>query len=340
MLSSTINNLILDLKPREREVLAGRFGLEKNKKETLAGLGKKYGITRERIRQIEADALEKLREEVRREKFVPIVSQVSRHLDGLGGLRRHDLLVQELRTLLDDEKLHDLHLHFLGAVTHQPFYYFDDAEFHSFWYVDEKILKKLRKLIDHLEKMIGSRKEELILENKFNHYLSRVSRIYNVAEPVGFNYVLVSRKFKANPFGNFGLSEWEEIEPKTMGGKAYLILKKQKTPFHFREVAQEINRMRFDDKKALPQTVHNELIKDPRFVLVGRGMYGLKEHGYLPGTAREIMTYILKKDGSMTADNLLKAIAKQRILQKNTVVLNLHNKKYFRRLPNGKYGIK
>ncbi|MBI5732315.1 MAG: hypothetical protein HY982_03075 [Candidatus Magasanikbacteria bacterium] len=340
MLSSTINNLILDLKPREREVLAGRFGLEKNKKETLAGLGKKYGITRERIRQIEADALEKLREEARREKFVPIINQVSRHLDGLGGLRRHDLLVQELRTLLDDEKLHDLHLHFLGAVAREPFYYFDDAEFHSFWYVDEKILKKLRKLIDHLEKIISSRKEELILENKFNYYLSRVSRIYNVAEPVSFNYVLVSRKFKANPFGNFGLSQWEEIEPKTMGSKAYLILKKQKAPLHFREVTQEINRIRFDDKKALPQTVHNELIKDSRFVLVGRGMYGLKEYGYLPGTAREIITHLLKKDGPMTADNLLKTIAKQRILQKNTVVLNLHNKKYFRRMPDGKYGIK
>ena len=68
---------------------------------------------------------------------------------------------------------------------------------------------------------------------------------------------------------------------------------------NFREISEAINRTNFVGRAAHPQTVHNELIKDPRFVLVGRGIYGLSEHGFKPGIAREIISQILKEEGPL-----------------------------------------
>ncbi len=340
MISSTINNLVVNLKPREREVINSRFGLVKKQRETLADLGERYGITRERVRQIEAEALRRMREEIGREKLTELGEHVSRHLTKFGGARKEDLFVQDLRAALKDQDLHFWHLRFLEATQDKPLYYFGDEDLHSFWYLDEETVKLVRKFIAHLERLIADKKEDLIERKKFNDYLAQAARTHDISEPIGLNYVLISRKFKANPYGDMGLSAWEEIDPRTMGSKAYMVLKKQSKPLHFREVAEAINKAKFDEKKALPQTIHNELIKDNRFVLVGRGMYGLREQGYFPGTAREVISQLLKREGPMTAEQVLKAVSKQRLLERNTILLNLQNKKFFKRLADGRYAVK
>ncbi len=61
---------ILDrLSPREREVLEMRFGLADGTSHTLEEVGQYFGVTRERIRQIEAKALRKLRHPIRSRKL-------------------------------------------------------------------------------------------------------------------------------------------------------------------------------------------------------------------------------------------------------------------------------
>ncbi len=337
MISSTINGLVLNLKPREREVLSSRFGLTKKDRDTLAALGARYGITRERVRQIEAEALRRIREEIAAEQLENLVAYVTKHLNKFGGARKEDMLVQDLRSLLKDNDLHSLHLRFLESAQGQPRYYFEDEEFHPFWYIDEEVVKALKKFVSYLEKVLVAKKDELLARGKFSDYLSEAARTHAISEPVALNYLSISRKFKANPFGDFGLTAWEEIDPKTMGSKAYVVIKKLAKPLHFREVANEINKVKFDAKKALPQTIHNELIKDDRFVLIGRGMYGLREQGYLPGTAREVVTRILRKEGPMTPEKILQAVLKQRKLERNTIMLNLQNKKFFKRMADGKY---
>lgn len=340
MISSAINNLILDLKPREREVISSRFGLGKKDRETLASLGKKYGITRERVRQIEAEALRRIKEESLRERLLEILEHVCRYLMKIGGAKREDLLVEDLKSNLDDSNLHSWHIRFLKAANGKPLYYPADEELHSFWYLDEETIRIIRRFLGYLEKNVAARKEELFSGGKIQNLLAEAVRSHKLSEPIGLNYISLSKKFKTNPFGDFGLSSWEEIDPKAMGSKAYLVIKKLGRPIHFRNVAEEINKAKFDDKKALPQTIHNELIKDDRFVLVGRGIYGLKEQGYVPGTAKEVIAYILKKAGPMSAEEVVKALAKQRFLERNTIVLNLQNKKYFKRLPDARYALK
>ena len=108
---------------------------------------------------------------------------------------------------------------------------------------------------------------------------------------------------------------------------------------HFREIAVEINKVRFDHKRAHPQTVHNELIKDTNFVLVGRGLYSLKEFGIEPGTTREVLHRILKKKGPLPLEKIVQLVGEQRVLKYNTIFFNLQNKRYFKKTGGGHYKV-
>lgn len=339
MLSITINNLIQDLRPRQREVLDERFGLKDGQKKTLAGLGEKYGITRERVRQIENEAIKAVKERLSGQKksLEGVSDSIIKYLENLGGMRRDNLLLLELKEVLNDNSLHHWHLRFFSEIAGHPFYYPPDENFHNFWYLDKKNLKLLYQFVDRLEKLIAEKKEDLIVYQKFDIYFSKAIKRFNIPDFIGTNYASLSRKFNTNPFGDFGLSDWEEINPKTVKSKAYLILKKQKQPMHFKEITGKINEIGFGGREAYPQTVHNELIKDPRFILVGRGIYGLQEQGFLPGITSEIITRILKDKGPLSAKELVDSVLKQRLLKENTITLNLQNKKYFKKLADGRY---
>jgi hypothetical protein len=148
------------------------------------------------------------------------------------------------------------------------------------------------------------------------------------------SYLEISKNIQRNSEGLFGLREWPEINPRGVKDKAYLVFKKQNKPLHFTQVASLIG-------QALPQTVHNELIKDPRFVLVGRGTYALKEWGYEPGRVREVIFKILSKEKKpLTKKEILAKVLKQRLVKETTVLLNLSNKEYFLKNPQGKYQIR
>jgi len=341
MLSTTINNLISDLKPRQKEVLVGRFGLLDGEKKTLASLGEKYDITRERVRQIEEEALKMAQERLAKEKASEeILNSITSHLNNLGGLRRDDLFVPEIKIILKDNNLHHWHLRFLSEISGQPLYYPDNSDFHNFWYLDKKNIGIVSRFILRLEKLIANKKEDLVVLQKFDTYFIKTARAHNIPDFIGLNYISISRKFNINPFGDWGLNDWEEINPKTVREKSYLILKKQGQPLHFREIAEAINKTGFAGRLAHPQTVHNELIKDPRFVLVGRGIYGLAEHGFRPGISREIISQILKEEGPLPLEKIIDLVQKQRFLKNNTIILNLQNKKYFKKLGDGRYYIR
>jgi RNA polymerase primary sigma factor len=62
LLKERLKEILVDLTPREQKILAMRFGLEDGVTHTLEEVGKEFGVTRERIRQIEAKALERIRE--------------------------------------------------------------------------------------------------------------------------------------------------------------------------------------------------------------------------------------------------------------------------------------
>ncbi len=61
LLKEQLKNILVDLSPREQKILKMRFGLDDGITHTLEEVGKEFGVTRERIRQIEAKSLEKIR---------------------------------------------------------------------------------------------------------------------------------------------------------------------------------------------------------------------------------------------------------------------------------------
>jgi len=158
-----------------------------------------------------------------------------------------------------------------------------------------------------------------------------ISKIFGIKEKVLSSYLEISRIIGKNEEGFYGLLEWPEIRPRGIRDKAYLVLKKAQRPLHFTEIAAQI------DGAKVP-TVHNELIKDERFVLIGRGIYALAEWGYFPGEVKDVILKILREKGRpMTKEEILEEVKKQRIVKPTTVLLYLYNKKYFERDSQGRY---
>ena len=336
-LKEIIQGLLKDLSPRQKDILEGRFGL-KGGKTTLAFLGEKNGLTRERVRQIENDALGLVRKQIIKEKEVEkIIQTVNVFLKNLGGVRREDVFVNDFRGLINDTNVTAEQISFLFAVLKNPLYHSEDNTAYGFWYTDKLILKKAIGLAGKFETLISKKKEDLITKRNIDVFIKQITKPLKITDFVFSNYLSVSKRFDVNPYGDFGLISWEEILPKTIRAKAYLVAKKSGQPLHFKKIAELINDMNFDKRKAHYQTVHNELIKDPRFVLVGRGMYGLTEFGYQPGTAKDVLSSILKKHGPLASKQIMDLVSQQRLLKENTISINLNNKKYFRKLKDGRY---
>src|SRR3989344_9158421 len=97
-----VNSLLAGFSPRERSVLEGRYGLKDGNSKTLAEIGEEYGITRERVRQIEANTLPKLKENLANSEAKNFVELVKTHLKNVGGARRETLLLNDLRVMVAD----------------------------------------------------------------------------------------------------------------------------------------------------------------------------------------------------------------------------------------------
>lgn len=337
-LHSTLDSLVSSLPKRQRDIIVRRFGLLGKEPQTLASLGEEYGITRERVRQIENAALKSIRGEAQdNADAVSFLEKAIEHIESLGGLRRADLLVDDLKFVFKDHDVSEPYVSLLFAIFKKPQIFGENSEFYPFWYIGEDHVKELKSFVKKVRTLLKSKKEMLVERKEFDQLFAQATKQHKIKEFIALNYLLNSKKFSVNPFGDFGLVEWPEITPKTVRDKSYLILKKRKEPMHFRDIAQHINEIEFDTKKAHPQTVHNELIKDKRFVLVGRGLYSLREFGVEPGTTREVLQRILKKNGALPLEDIVSLVSQERVLKYNTIFLNLQNKKYFKKNDKGHY---
>ena len=150
--------------------------------------------------------------------------------------------------------------------------------------------------------------------------------------------VHVTRTIERNPFNEYGLRAWGSVVPKRMNDKILLVMRKHGQPMHFQEITKKINEIGFDHRQAYPPTVHNELILNPEYVLIGRGIYALREWGYKPGVVADVLGQILRQASQpLTRNELVDQVLAQRMVKKNTIHLALTNKKRFQRLPDGRF---
>lgn len=250
-----VNNLIKPLPAKTREILRRRFGLNRKKPQTLQEIGTSYGLTRERIRQIEANALAAIKN---RDIYKPILLNLEKIFIKHKKLALAEKLSQEFAGF-QAPYFFILHLDdgFLKFCNNQAFKYH--------WASDKNIAGQAQKGILDLTKYLTNKKEPISKQE--------------VSDYIDLDYLEISKLIGKNIFEQFGLIDWSEISPTGIKDKAYLILKKVQKPLHFKEITDLINQANFSDgRRAYSPTVHNELIRDPRFVREGLGIYGLSNN--------------------------------------------------------------
>lgn len=317
-----------------RDVLEKRFGL-KSRRMTLEAIGRDYKITRERVRQIEAEALKQVGKEDNISEFNPLFRAIEEHV------RSHGEVMAEphLLTTLVGARNHNHVLMLLGVG--RLFHKFPESDsLHCRWAISkdaaEKAEQVLNRTVAHLEEAGRPVSKDVLVT-----ILGRFAKDTLGTEPqrhVLDSFLASSKLIRANPFEEHGLVSWPTISPRGVKDKAYVVLEKAGKPMHFTEVAQAINRTGWSKRKAHPQTVHNELIKDSRFVLVGRGLYALGDWGYEPGVVRDVITSILQgSSGPLSKDEIIRLVSEKRFVKAPTILLNLQNRSLFRRTEEGKY---
>lgn len=336
-----VSQLLRKLTSKESEVLQRRFGLNEYEKQTLEVIGKHYDVTRERIRQIENLGIKKIREDAQFNDLIkPIERVLINVLDEHGGIIEENYLLKEL--FFDSQARSDAQatLFILGELLQKRFVFIEDGGvYRQGWRLLSASADFIQQVIDELIKIISSQNKPLKLEDLFNLFCQTELYKNNQSKldsKIIESYLKISQKIAANPFQEYGLTNWGSVLPRRMNDRIYLVLKKEGRPMHFVEIAQRITQI--FKKKAYPPTVHNELILNNCYVLVGRGIYALKEWGYQKGVVADVLVDLLQKKGQpMARQELLDQILKQRIVKKNTVFLALTNKNKFKKLPDGKY---
>jgi len=374
-----VGNLLSELADREKDVLTRRFGLHGEGKETLEKVGQAHKLTRERIRQIEVSGIKKLLQLDKLEDYVDVLKKVTNQLlEEHGGLMERQYLLNALAKFSlngdsrdgKNELIHKSHLDFLiSKLLHDQFEEVGNSELFLDFYklkyqtIDhiEELARELVAKIESAEKIFKT--EDLIgLTTKLDSYgkykdkfdipysidisgILRNSLFEEKADVINSNKILYSlfralKRVEQNKFGQWGIYDWREIKPKTINDKIYLILKNHGKPMHFVEIADQINKISFDGKTANAATVHNELILDKKYVLVGRGLYGLKEWGYKEGTVADVIKDILAGAGkSLSRDEIIEKVLEKRMVKKTTIILALMNREMFEKIGD-KYTLK
>jgi len=335
---SAVAELLRHLDERSRRIMHRRFGLDGSPPKTLQAIGTEENVTRERIRQIEHSVLCTLHASHgtspahHRQSSFPLVREALRVLlQTLGGVAREDVLLHllQLKDTADHAALRFL-LKTLPDVTN-----IRETE-HSVRHYRQKGGLSPEPLLEHAKAVLRD-VNHLLPDRAFLEEVRRRSAL-SVSEPALRSVLSISRELVRTPFGEWGLRGWAEATPRSVGDKAYVVLKRAQKPLHFTTITDSINTVKFDPRSAHAQTVHNELIRDDRFVLVGRGLYALREWGHTPGTVADVLERILLEQRQpLSRDELVERVLKERMVRRNTILLALQNRERFSRQTDGRY---
>lgn len=315
---------------RDRQIVAQRYGLGLAKRHTLEKIGGEFGITRERVRQIEKAATAKLRQSTAPE-LKAIDGILQNHLQTKGQVGRLD---EVARTLGAATPAQQTYISFLAALSPNIEVVEDNDHYHSALAVlPEYDKRRIADITNQLVRHLQASGKPLPIDALHKSVTTPVAKdtVHNIAQ--------ISKQL-AHLDGNWGLSHWPEVNPRSIRDKTYLVLRKHRQPLHFTDIAERITDLGSRKRNVTVQAVHNELIKDPRFVLVGRGIYALSEWGYTPGTVADIIGEVLRQESPLHKDEIVKRVLKRRQVKTTTIVLNLQEKNQFVRVAKATYALK
>ncbi len=318
---------------REREIISRRFGLF-DRKETLEQIGELLGITRERVRQLEKAVVTKLKASADGGQLPHIAMVQDAFIELLGNMGNVSR-VTDLSAKLNKEntRVDQSRVSFLAQLS-PKLVVIDDNEnyFLAIAYKTVHDEKKVKKMVEQVVAAVKQIGEPAVIEN-----IAKEAGIDNVKHAAALASI---SKALATLNNRWGLIKWPMVNPKNIRDKIYVILKEHGKHMHFNEIAQAIKASDFKRKDVTTQAIHNELIKDKRFVLIGRGIYALKEWGYSKGTVADIITEVLKKAKEpLHRDEIVKLVLKSRYVKETTILLNLQGKQQFKRVAKATYAL-
>lgn len=319
---------------REREIISRRFGLSGNK-ETLEQIGDMLSITRERVRQLEKAILIRLRI-LAEDGNIPELAQaekiIIRNLTEMGRIARVSDLAEKIFSQSVTEKQRQS-LAFIGEIS-ASLTVVEESEkyFNAIGIADYGSEKEIKAKVDEIV--------ALIKKNKAPTSLDELDNNLNYEHPNHIKAVASISKLLATLNDLWGLAKWPTVNPKNIRDKIYVVLEEKREPMHFEEIAEAIKGSDFRRKNVTIQAIHNELIKDPRFVLIGRGIYALDSWGYKKGTVSETISDVLKQAKKpLSREQIVKRVLALRKVKETTILLNLQNKKLFKKVDKNSYTI-
>ena len=326
------------LTEKEVTVIKKRFALFGQPKQTLEKIGKHFKVTRERIRQIESIALSKLKRTVRTTRLDEVNEIAKTTLRAHGGLMTEDDLVSAvLKRISNSTTVDGTILRLSFSIDHEMSSMGRSNTFVPFWRLASLSSEDVSMIVDNIVKILKKRKtcmkqEEIISAiQSLNLFHDRVPSAELIV-----SCLKIDERLRLIDEG-WGLTEWRFVRPRSIRDKVEIILKKFGEPLHFMDIANRIREAHFDHKNVTVQAVHNELIRYPQFVLVGRGLYALREWGYEPGTVADVIERILRDKGPLSKKEIIAEVAKQRTVKVGTISLNLQKMPYFTRVGRAVY---
>lgn len=333
-LEHTIKDILATIEQdREREIISRRFGLF-DRRETLEQIGELLGITRERVRQLEKAIMIRLKMTVEQGKVesVPTIEKMLiRALSENGRVARvKDLAV---RLGMPDDELTQARLSFVAELSPKLTLIEENDNYHQAIgigeYGDEQ---KFKAQIDSIVAAISKNGEPITIE--------QLHERLDFEHPEHLRALATVSKNLAHLKDRWGLSKWPTVNPKNIRDKIYVILSENGKPMHFSEIAEAIKQSDFKRRQVTTQAIHNELIKDKRFVLIGRGIYALTSWGYSRGTVADIIASVMREaDEPLHRDEIVRRVLKSRQVKETTILLNLQSKPQFKRVAKATYAL-
>ena len=314
---------------RDRQIIAARFGFDMAKRQTLEKIGQRFGITRERVRQIEKAAIKRLAATSDQELVMAdqVLTDLAR---AYGGIVPIEDVIQTLGVSEQDVP----YVIFLALLA--P--HIDLIE------EGDDLQAAIALLPVFPVAQIIALSKELAASAKQIGRPATLAELHEALpseiEPATLEQLARITKAMAGLDNKWGLAKWPEVNPKSIRDKTYLVLSRHGEPLHFSDIAGRIKDLGSGKRDVTVQAVHNELIKDGRFILIGRGIYALAEWGYTPGTVADIITEVLRQEQPLHKDEIIKRVLQKRRVKTTTIILNLQEKDQFVRTSKATYKLK
>ena len=218
-----VNSLLKTLPDRGKEVLERRYGIISDEPETLEAIGEDFGVTRERVRQIEEAAFSQLRKNDIIKEVEDIFKYLHKHLADHGEHRREEKLLADFAYQKSSPAM--LFLLDLSSYFNRRN---ETKKHHTFWTVNTDKINNLENCVEVVEDYLKDTSKPLdnVTFWKEVERLARKEKL-SLSKKALESWLDISKEIIQNRFNEWGLADWPEIVPRSVGDKAYIVLQKK-----------------------------------------------------------------------------------------------------------------